>query len=100
MLKNQIQFQKGYSLTELFHDYGTEEQCTKALFDWRWPTGFNCPACCSSSYCTLKNTLFDSTKLPLTTWFLAIYLITQAKTGISALALKREIGVGLVANGW
>ncbi len=111
MLKNQIQFQKGYSLTELFHDYGTEEQCTKALFDWRWPTGFNCPACCSSSYCTLKNrslyqcnhchhqtsltsgTLFDSTKLPLTTWFLAIYLITQAKTGISALALKREIGV-------
>jgi hypothetical protein len=31
--------------------------------------------------------------LPLTTWFLAIYLISQAKTGLSALALKRQLGV-------
>ncbi len=35
----------------------------------------------------------DSSKLPLTTWFLAIYLISQAKTGLSALALMRQIGV-------
>jgi hypothetical protein len=31
--------------------------------------------------------------LPLTTCFLAIYLISQAKTGLSALALKRQWGV-------
>ncbi len=37
--------------------------------------------------------MFASTKLPLTTWFLAIYLLSQAKTGLSALALKRQIGV-------
>ncbi len=35
----------------------------------------------------------EHTKLPLTTWFLAIYRISQAKTGISALALKRDLGV-------
>jgi hypothetical protein len=35
----------------------------------------------------------EHTKLPLTTWFLAIHLISQAKTGISALALKRDLGV-------
>ncbi len=35
----------------------------------------------------------DSTKLPLRIWFLAIYLISQAKTGLSALALVRELGV-------
>ena len=35
----------------------------------------------------------DSTKLPLRIWFLAIYLISQAKTGVSALSLKRQIGV-------
>lgn len=29
----------------------------------------------------------------MTTWFLAIYLISQAKTGLSALALKRQLGV-------
>ena len=35
----------------------------------------------------------EPTKLPLTTWFLSIYLISQAKTGLSALALKRQLGV-------
>lgn len=37
--------------------------------------------------------MFQGTKLPLTTWFQAIYLISQAKTGLSALALKRQLGV-------
>jgi hypothetical protein len=31
--------------------------------------------------------------LPLATWFLAIYLLTQAKTGLSALSLHRQLGV-------
>jgi len=40
-----------------------------------------------------SGTLFEQTKLPLATWFLAIHLITQAKMGLSALALKRQLGV-------
>jgi hypothetical protein len=70
-----------------------------------------CPECCGSSYCTLKTravyqcnrchhqhslisgTIFSATKLPLTTWFLAAHLITQAKTGLSALSLRRQLGV-------
>ena len=32
-------------------------------------------------------------QLPLSTWFLAIYLVSRAKTGLSALALKRQLGV-------
>ncbi len=35
----------------------------------------------------------EATKLPLTTWFLAFYLLGQAKTGISSLALMRHLGV-------
>ena len=31
--------------------------------------------------------------LPLTKWFLAIYLITQPKTNIAALALMRQLGI-------
>ena len=31
--------------------------------------------------------------MALTIWFLAIYLISQAKTGLSTLALKRQLGV-------
>ena len=34
----------------------------------------------------------DSTKLPLRTWLLAILPISQAKTGLSALALMRQLG--------
>jgi hypothetical protein len=41
----------------------------------------------------VSGTIFEQTKLPLTTWFLAIHLITQAKTGLSALALMRQTGV-------
>jgi transposase-like protein len=111
MCKNKVQFQTGYSLFELFKNYGTENQCIEALFKWRWPSGFRCPQCGCDRYCVLKirklyqcndcrhqtslisGTIFEQTKLPLTTWFLAIHLITQSKTGLSALALKRQIGV-------
>jgi hypothetical protein len=40
----------------------------------------------------IAGTVMQSTKLPLTVWFLAIYLISQAKTGLSALALMRQLG--------
>jgi len=111
MPKNRIQFQSGYSLPELFNEFGTEQQCTHALYNWKWPDGFICPECGSKTFCTLKSrkvyqcnhchhqtsltsgTIFASTKLPLTTWFLAIHLLTQLKTGLSALELKRQINV-------
>ena len=35
----------------------------------------------------------EHTKLPLTTWFLAMYWVTQSKNGASALALMRYVGV-------
>jgi hypothetical protein len=53
---------------------------------------YQCSACHHQTS-LISGTLFEQTKLPLTLWFLAIYLVTQAKTGLSALALKRQIGV-------
>lgn len=111
MKKNPIQFQKGVSLTDFMKQYGTESQCAEALFHARWPSGFQCPGCGGHRHSTIKSrnlyqcttchrqtsltsgTLFEQTKLPLTVWFLAIHLLTQAKTCLSALALKRQIGV-------
>ena len=111
MSKNSIQFQPGISLQEFISKYGSEDQCYQALFSWRWPNGFKCPECGHDRYCTLKarklmqcnrcrsqlsvtaRTIFDSTKLPLTAWFLSIYLVTQSKISISALSLKRTVGV-------
>jgi hypothetical protein len=111
MAKNKVQFQRGLSLQESITRYGSEEKCYQALFNWRWPNGFSCPECGHSQYCTLKSrklmqcnqcraqisitakTIFASTKLPLTTWFQGIYLITQSKISVSALSLRRQLDV-------
>lgn len=113
MSSNPIQFQQGMSLPEFLRCFGTEAACVEALRRARWPEGFRCPRCACSAHCVLTGgaqrlyqcnachhqtsltagTLFSSTKLPLSRWFLAVYLLSQAKTGLSALDLKRQIGV-------
>ena len=113
MAMNRIQFQPGLSMPEFLKDYGTEAQCEQALEAVRWPEGFRCPRCAATGHYVLwdgtrkvfqcsacrhqasliAGTVFQGTKLPLSTWFLAIYLISQAKTGLSALALRRQLGV-------
>ena len=113
MAINTVQFQKGMSFFEFHQQFGNEAQCEEALERERWPDGFKCPRCshglcyrlqagrrrafqcraCNHQASIIAGTLFENTKLPLTVWFLAIYLISQAKTGISALSLKRHLGV-------
>ena len=110
---NQIQFQQGMSIPEFLSTFGTEAQCAEAVGQSRWPGGFRCPRCNAADHCVVGHgerklfqcnacrhqtsltagSLLEHTKLPLTTWFLAVYLISQAKTGLSALALKRQIEV-------
>ena len=41
----------------------------------------------------IASTIFHSTKLDLTMWFEAIYLVTQSKTGISSLETARRLRV-------
>lgn len=113
MSSQQIQFQHGMSIPEFLSRFGTEAQCAEAVKRSRWPKGFRCPRCaggqhyvvghgarklfqcgaCRHQTSLTAGTLMEHTKLPLTTWFLAIHLISQAKTGLSALALKRDLGV-------
>ena len=113
MADQHIQFQPGMSIPEFLRCFGTEAQCAEAVKPARWPDGFRCPRCAAAEHYVVGHgarklfqcngcrhqtsltagSLMEHTKLPLTTWFLAIYLISQAKTGLSALALKRQIGV-------
>jgi len=48
---------------------------------------------CRKKTSIIAGTLFQATHLALTVWFLAIYLVSQAKTGLSALELMRDLGV-------
>lgn len=113
MAMNPVQFQKGLSMADFNAQYGTEEKCRWALYHARWPNGFRCPACgderhsifrrgrqsyyqcraCAHQTTLLSGTLFQSTKLPLTTWFLALHLLTSTKTNMAALELMRHLGV-------
>ncbi len=94
------------SIPEFVRSFGTEAQCADALRQARWPKGFVCPRCgtadhyvvghgarklfqcngCRHQACLTSGNLMQHTKLALTTWFLAIYLISQAKTGLSVLS--------------
>jgi len=113
MTPNQLQFQPGLSLSSFLHDYGTEALCEAALEKSRWPKGYICPACESRSHCIVwhgrvktfqcnrchtqvtltAGTIFHATKLSLVKWFQAMYFMTQTKNNVSALELKRLIGV-------
>lgn len=115
--ENQIQFQKGMSLDSFLEGYGTEEKCRETLEKIKWPEGYECSNCksrklyknknklltvyecgiCGKQTTLVSGTIFEQTKLPLRKWFLAIYLITQAKNGISMLELKRTLGIGYSA---
>ena len=53
---------------------------------------FQCTRCRHQVSLT-AGTVFENTKLPLTRWFLAMYLLTQSKNGLSAMALGRQLGV-------
>ena len=41
----------------------------------------------------MAGTVFQDTKLPLSKWFLALYLLSQAKTTLSSMELMRLMGV-------
>jgi ribosomal protein L37AE/L43A len=111
MARNKVQFQRGLSDAEFERLYGSEEKCREALLLWRWPEGFECPACGGFAHCELMSrelwqcnvcrtqtsltagTIFASTKLDLTVWFRAMHHMTQTKQGISALELSRRLDV-------
>jgi len=115
MAMNRVQFQPGLSMHQFMDLYGTQEKCEAAVIAWRWPKGFVCPACgladanscafrrdqplyqqccgCHYQCSVIAGTFFEATKLPLTVWFLAMHLLTQAKTNMSVLELSRHLGV-------
>jgi transposase-like protein len=104
------------SIFEIMQKFGTEERCIKHLQNIRWKDGLRCIRCdsdrvmnfegtgktgkarnlyecvdCRYQYSVTTGTVFHDTHLPLTKWFLAIYLICSAKKGISAKELQRQL---------
>ena len=98
------------SLYDLLDAFPTEESCIIYLECVRWPFKVISPYDKRSKVYHLGNhkymckntqrvfhvkigTIFQGTKVPLRKWFLAIWLVTSHKKGISSLQLSRDIHV-------
>jgi len=98
--------------------FGTDAKCRAYLVRVRWPAGFRCTGCghdqawshkkrlieectaCGRQHSILAGTIFEQTKTGLAKWFLAIYLVTASKGGLSAMELQRQMGFGSYQTAW
>ena len=105
------------TILELEERFGTEAACREYLFQLRWPEGFRCPRCghdsgwylsrdlhqcgrCRFQVSVTAGTIFHDTRKPLRLWFRAMWYVTSQKHGISALGLKRVLGLGSYETAW
>lgn len=119
----------GMNLREVHEKFSTDEQCLQYIEKMRWPDGVvRCPVCgakgavkverkatsknkrgwfylcsepsCRQQFSPTAGTIFHDTKLPLIVWFQAIALMLNAKKGISAKQLQRDLGIGGYKTAW
>jgi transposase-like protein len=102
--KNILAFQK---------EFDTEEKCRGYLEQQRWNGTPACPFCgsinvhrfpngkifkcrekeCRQKFSVLVGSIYENTKIPLTKWFLATYILSVHSKGISSLQLAGWLGV-------
>jgi transposase-like protein len=100
--------------------FPSEEACLRYLEALRWAEGaFACPHCgvvgeaywqmadgwrrcgaCRRECSPTSGTIFEGTRHSLQTWFYAMWFVVSQKTGVSALGLKRELGLGSYETAW
>ena len=97
------------NIIQIFQNFPTQKSCVEHLEKVRWGDTPKCPYChsehttrnqnrhycynCKTSFSVTVGTIFHRTHTPLQKWFLAISLILNAKKGISALQLSRDLEV-------
>jgi transposase-like protein len=99
------------SLSQFLDWFQSDGDCAAYLARLRWPDGFSCRSCrasdvwltkrhlyicttCGKQTSVIAGTIFEKTRLPLLTWFRAIWMLTSSKSGVSAKELQRELGIG------
>lgn len=104
-------------MAEFMKRFATEDACREYLTSVRWPDGFVCPAChakggwhtgrgtffcsqCRRQTSATAGTIFHKARIPLRKWFLAMWLVCTQKTGLSAMGLQREAGLGSYQTAW
>jgi hypothetical protein len=90
------------SLRQFQAEFATDEACQKYLAACRWPDGFVCPKCaaCRGQFSLTSGTVLLNTKIALTVWFWAAYLMTTDNRGVSAVLLQRQLGLSRYETAW
>jgi transposase-like protein len=102
-------FDSLFSMMQVFND---EKKCVDHFRALRWPREVICPLCgsvgaynlsngthkckqkeCAKKFTVRNGTIFEDSKIPLQKWFMAIYLVTSHKKGISSCQLAKDIKV-------
>ena len=110
---------KEYPMTfdEFIKSFLTEEQCEAYLYGLRWGDGFVCPKCGNSRHWKTKRllyactkcqhqvsvtagTVFQDTRKPLRSWFIAIWWVATQKYGASAEGLRQVLGLKSYETAW
>ena len=100
------------SLLEMLQAFPNEAACVAHLEKLRWPAGKICPLCgcagkiysrkrvgvykcsdCGDEFSIRKGTIYEESRLSLRKWFMAAWLVTSNRKGISSYQLAREVGV-------
>lgn len=103
------------TLPDLMQYFNNEEKSRDFLERLRWPDGtIICPVCgtrgayrnsdmktykckgkaCKTNFSVTVGTMMENSKIPLSKWFAAVWLITNHKKGISSCQLARDLGIG------
>src|ERR1022692_555496 len=97
------------NIVQIYKQFPTEEDCICHIEQVRWHGTPICPYCgsdrvsanehrhhcngCNTSFSVTVKTIFHHTHLPLQKWFLALSLVLNAKKGLSARQLARDLEV-------
>ena len=106
-----IDFKQFDSLLQVADYFTTNDICKQTIAESRWADGVAvCPYCgkrhckigkdgrylchdCKRKFNVTVGTIFENTKLPLRKWFIAMYLVSSHKKGVSSCQLARDIKV-------
>lgn len=104
--------------TQFLDWFPSDKACAAYLERVRWPAGFACPQCgvlsepyrasrarlmcreCGHQASAIAGTIFQKTRTPLRSWFVAAWHVTSQKHGVSSLGLQRALGLGSYQTAW
>ena len=99
------------TLQEAIRYFADPQRCIDLLSAMRWPHGPVCPRCrshehgflksralfqcksCRKQYSVKAGTIFEDSPIKLDKWFCALWMIVNAKNGVSSYEIHRALGV-------